>query len=458
VRVTLIGHASLLFETSEATVLIDPVLVDPFEGGAVSSWPERVVDVAALPRPDVVVVSHRHPDHFDIASLALLPRDATALIPRDPLLAHALEQLGFARIQVLEPLRALSSFDLQILATPSTEPVIEVGVLLADSSGAVFDQVDSAPSAATVAALRTRFALAAHVARYASQNFEFFESRHTSFPCAEHARNLETAAALAAGLVIPGSAGFRFVGVHAWLNRFLFPVSRRVFLDDLARIAPDLRGASLDPGDVLEIEAGAARVARGASPFVRTVRSGDDELRFDPTAPVPPLVDPNPDGRSSAELGAAAGAIVARAARWALAEERPLSVPWRYRRAGAAYGVEVVLPDGDAARFVIDLGTSPRFHDLGRAGFAPEPTLVHVIAASALVDWAERRRDFFWVRGSSRRFSTARRLAGDAAGVSVTALELPDLLMHWLVAESEGAEDAARRRIDRQIADVRRRG
>jgi hypothetical protein len=60
VRVTLIGHATLLFETSEATVLVDPVLSDPFEGGAVSSWPERTIDLAALPRPDYVVVSHVH--------------------------------------------------------------------------------------------------------------------------------------------------------------------------------------------------------------------------------------------------------------------------------------------------------------------------------------------------------------------------------------------------------------
>jgi hypothetical protein len=456
VRVTLIGHATLLFETSEATVLVDPVLSDPFEGGAVSSWPERVVDLAALPRPDYVVVSHRHPDHFDIPSLAMLPTDATALIPRDPLLAHALERLGWKRIQALDPHRPLSSFDLQIAATPSEEPVIEVGLVVADSSGAVFDQVDTAPSSATIAALRARFRLTAHFARYASQNFEYFESRHTAFPWAEHARNLETAAALSAELVVPGSAGFRFTGAHAWLNRFLFPVSRRAFLADLLRVAPELRGDSLDPGDVLEVEGGAVRVARAASPFVRTRRGGDEELRFDPTAQVPDLTDPNPEARSATELADGVRRIVGALAQWALAPERPLSVPWRYRRGGVPYGLEVVFPDGGVARFVLDLGVAPKLHDLGGASFAPEPTVVHRIAASALVDWAERRRDFFSVRAYSRRCSTARHTYGDAAGVTVTPLELPDLLMFWLLSESEGAEDAARRRVDRQIAEVRR--
>ena len=448
-RVTLIGHATLYVEAGEASFLVDPVLRDPFEGGAVSSWPERSVDLDGLPPPDFLVISHRHPDHFDIQSLAVLPRDAAVLLPRDPLIAYALERLGFRKLQPLDPGRPLSFYETQVLPTRSEEPVREVGLVFADSEGAIFDQVDTAVSRETAQDVRTRFALAAHFARYASQNFDYFERRAAEFPWQEHARNLETAAMLGAGLVVPGSAGFRFCGEHAWLNRFLFPVSRRAFLADLGRVSPGQRAEAMDPGDVLDMSHGEARIVRGASPFVRCLGGGDDELRFDPTSPVPALHDPNPDGRSEAELREGVVRIAHALAEWARAAQQPLSVPWRFRRAGAVYGLTALLPDG-ALQFSLDFRAAEVPLREGAGG--PEPTVTHHIAASALLDWAERRRDFFSVRAWSRRFSTERRVVGDASSVEVLGLELPDLLMHWVLRESEGADEAARRRVDLDIA------
>ena len=447
-RVTLVGHATLLVETREAALLVDPVLRDPFEGGAVSSWPERSVDLSAMPPPDFVVVSHRHPDHFDIPSLAMLPREATVLLPRDPLIAYALEKLGFKKLRPLEPGRPVSSFELQLFPTRSEEPVREAGIVFADSSGAVFDQVDTAVSRETVQAIRARFRLAAHLARYASQNFDYFESRSAEFPWQEQARNLEAAAALEAGLVVPSSAGFRFCGEHAWLNRFLFPVSRTAFLADLRRVSPGQQGEAMDPGDVLEVSDGVARIVRGESAFVHcTAPAADDELRFDPTSPVPALQDPNPEGRSEAELRDGIGRISQALAAWARGEKEPLSLPWRYHRASAVYGLTAVLPDG-ALHFALDFTAAEmRLHE----GSGPEPTVSHRIAASALLDWAERRRDFFSVRAWSRRFSTTRRVVGDASGVEVLKVPLPDLLMHWLLHESEGSEEAARRRVELEV-------
>ena len=448
-RVTLIGHATLYVEAGDASFLVDPVLRDPFEGGAVWSWPERSVDLAALPPPDFVVISHRHPDHFDIESLAILPREATVLLPRDPLIAHALEKLGFRKMQPLDPGRPLSFFETQVFPTRSEEPVREVGLVFADSGTAFFDQVDTAVSRETAQQVRARFKLAAHFARYASQNFDYFESRAAEFPWQEHARNLETAAMLGAGLVVPASAGFRFCGEHAWLNRFLFPVSRRAFLADLGHVSPDQRAEAMDPGDVVEMSNGEARIVRGASPFVRCLGGSDDELRFDPTSPVPALHDPNPEGRKEAELRDGVIRIARALAQWARADATPLSVPWRYRQAGALYGLTVVLPEG-ALQFSLDFGAAGV--PLRESASGPEPTVTHQIAASPLLDWAERRRDFFSVRAWSRRFSTERRIVGDASGVGVLKLELPDLLMHWLLRESEGADEAARRRVDLEIA------
>ena len=42
-KVTLLGHASVLVEMNGATCLMEPVFFDPFEEGAAVSCPEQVV-------------------------------------------------------------------------------------------------------------------------------------------------------------------------------------------------------------------------------------------------------------------------------------------------------------------------------------------------------------------------------------------------------------------------------
>jgi L-ascorbate metabolism protein UlaG (beta-lactamase superfamily) len=74
-RVTLLGHATVLVELDGANILMDPVLQDAFEDGAVTSCPKRMVRADKLPPLIAIIISHVHLDHFDIPSLAQLPRD-----------------------------------------------------------------------------------------------------------------------------------------------------------------------------------------------------------------------------------------------------------------------------------------------------------------------------------------------------------------------------------------------
>jgi L-ascorbate metabolism protein UlaG (beta-lactamase superfamily) len=74
-RISFVGHASLLIQTAGLNMLVDPVWserVSPF--GFVG--PKRVNDPGvafdALPKIDVVLVSHNHYDHLDIATLSRL--------------------------------------------------------------------------------------------------------------------------------------------------------------------------------------------------------------------------------------------------------------------------------------------------------------------------------------------------------------------------------------------------
>lgn len=449
-RVTLIGHASLLIETAGGTVLTDPVFFDPFEGGAVTSCPEREVDPGKLPEVDYLVVSHRHADHFDIPSLARVPRGCQVLCPRDPLILYALDRLGFGRVTPVDPMRPLPAFDLQLFPTRSEEPTVrEFGLVVADGSGTLWNQVDTVLSLATIQATVARFgAIDAHIARYASQNFDFFEGRAAGFPYEEHQRNLETVLAVRPRVAVPGSAGFKFAAPHGWLNRYLFPVSSERFAADLAGLEPAIRPLLMRPGDALDIERGEVHHSPGASPFCRTVRDDTEAIRFDPTAPIPPLEDPNPDGYPEADLERVIGGFLERLHGYAVAQaDRRLTLPDRYRRARALYELEVIFPAG-RRRWQLDFRADPPRLDPDGTG---EAHVVHRIAASALTGWVLRRRGYLYTRAYSRRSSTLYRVYGDEAGVEVRPVTLPDLAIHYLLSVAEDAADAARRRIDLEI-------
>lgn len=68
VRVTWIGHATLLLQWPDLTVLTDPMLsrrASPLSFAGPARHPECPLQVADLPPVDVVLVSHDHYDHLD---------------------------------------------------------------------------------------------------------------------------------------------------------------------------------------------------------------------------------------------------------------------------------------------------------------------------------------------------------------------------------------------------------
>ena len=136
-KVTLLGHASMLVEMEGHTVLMDPVFDDPFSDGAVVACPAREVAVDRLPRIDTVFLSHAHFDHFHLRSLARLPRGLPVLCPEDPAIPYALRKLGFTDVRMLgaDALVELAP-GCELLTTFSNNPeIVEVGVVVRDASG-----------------------------------------------------------------------------------------------------------------------------------------------------------------------------------------------------------------------------------------------------------------------------------------------------------------------------------
>ncbi len=78
IRLSFVGHASFLLQTAGLNILLDPVWserVSPFS----FAGPKRVnapgIEFSRLPPIDIVLVSHNHYDHLDLATLRRLHAD-----------------------------------------------------------------------------------------------------------------------------------------------------------------------------------------------------------------------------------------------------------------------------------------------------------------------------------------------------------------------------------------------
>ncbi|WP_213773951.1 MBL fold metallo-hydrolase [Bradyrhizobium sp. dw_78] len=87
VRFSFVGHASWLIQTAGLNILVDPVWserVSPFTFAGPKRRNDPGIAFEALPKIDVVLVSHGHYDHLDVATLSKLaarfsPRVVTPL-------------------------------------------------------------------------------------------------------------------------------------------------------------------------------------------------------------------------------------------------------------------------------------------------------------------------------------------------------------------------------------------
>lgn len=75
VRLSFVGHASWLIQTAGLNILVDPVWsmrASPFRFAGPKRHNDPGIAFDALPRIDIVLVSHGHYDHLDLATLSKL--------------------------------------------------------------------------------------------------------------------------------------------------------------------------------------------------------------------------------------------------------------------------------------------------------------------------------------------------------------------------------------------------
>lgn len=99
-KITFVGHASILIEAGGISVLSDPWWRGPCFGAQWWNYPEPYVQPIEAGRVDYVYVSHGHHDHFHPATLNTINRDAKVVVSAHIGLAPAIRELGFEVIEV----------------------------------------------------------------------------------------------------------------------------------------------------------------------------------------------------------------------------------------------------------------------------------------------------------------------------------------------------------------------
>lgn len=99
-RITFVGHASILIEVRGVTILSDPWWRAPCFGAQWWNYPPANLDAVSGRHIDYIYVSHGHHDHFHSGTLNTLNRDARILVSRKTNLAPAVKELGFEVIEL----------------------------------------------------------------------------------------------------------------------------------------------------------------------------------------------------------------------------------------------------------------------------------------------------------------------------------------------------------------------
>jgi len=99
-KITYIGHATLLLEIGGATILTDPNF-DPKLGRILPRVSAPGIALEKLPALDALLLTHAHADHLSFDSLERLPRTVPLYAP--PVIAKWLHRLGFTHAEALAP-------------------------------------------------------------------------------------------------------------------------------------------------------------------------------------------------------------------------------------------------------------------------------------------------------------------------------------------------------------------
>ena len=437
-----------LVEARALRLVCDPLLAPTHHGGVFEVVPRRTVVAEAL-RADFVLVSHCHPDHFDVPSLHRLARldpDSVVVTP-DPLVAWAAGELGFRSVRIVAPGQLVDLEDTRIVTTPSVAPG-EWGALVATKDGVVWNQVDTVP--ADAATLRSW--LATSLAALGESRIDLALVRwqpmleiaaplghRTTFPHRDYAAILEQAAAVDARAVVAASCSGAHTGAFAWMDRYVYPVGEDRFARDLQRRAPGTAVLPARIGATYRVREGATSVRSDRAEGLVRLDDDVDPRRWSPFS-IPALVDPHVGDADEPTMRAEVSA-------WLEHTLAPaLVAAWPHMDAVGPlrFAVDVVFPTArDGVTIVVD-GERARVE----VGIDPDWDACNVVAGSLLWEVIEGRRHWGDVLLAGALRTATRAYTVDATGLR--AARIGETFLYYALSY----DDAVRRAVRWEVAQA----
>jgi UDP-MurNAc hydroxylase len=151
VKLTCLGHAGLLVETNQGSVMCDPWFGPAFYGSWFPFPDNSEVRETITRSPDFLYVSHSHADHFDREFCKELDKNAVVILPNYPLdeLEQELRMLGFVNfLHTVDGVPASyggPTFTVFSNSSPSDGPMGDSALVIDDGEVRIFNQNDSRP-------------------------------------------------------------------------------------------------------------------------------------------------------------------------------------------------------------------------------------------------------------------------------------------------------------------------
>jgi UDP-MurNAc hydroxylase len=449
-KVHMIGHASLWVETQDARILMDPVLWDPFCEGLNETCPKREVIPEKLPEFDVLVISHQHLDHFDLPSLAYLPKHVDVFLPEDPLILDALQSLGYRNLYPLREFQKVKIGSTVLMTTRSEVRVPEFGMVFADPSGIFWNTVDTYFAPPTIAKVKEEFEQINFLLTtwHISLETKYQLNQDFSFPYDLYTHLFQLIQLVDPIAVSPGAQGWKYINEAAWQNQTVFPVNRERFCHDLAHALPQIRDHIyvLDPGDILSFDRESYQLNLGACDYVHKVIDDRELIEFCPVNVGKVLKDINPKHHDIVVMHQMIESAIVQDLSVFL-EENLVQKFGNHVQWQVIYQLEVIFPNG-VRKWFIDF-SEPDIKI--REGRHPLANYFVYLTASAFYDLIQANHDwdYLYCGGEYRQFHTVFQLTPTGLKKPSDGLLSDPISMRYL------SQHIAEKRIQAEIAQLR---
>ncbi|MBC8946577.1 MULTISPECIES: MBL fold metallo-hydrolase [Xenorhabdus] len=414
---TYFGHACYFIETTNLTILVDPLLKSVFQSGTAQVCPNRTINIEKLPKIDVIIITHQHPGHFELESLSMINRDALVIYPPLPSIKLGLSTLGFSNIKIVRTSEEIEINSLNILFTGEKHlENFQFGFTIKDEKNAIVYTGDSSLDINEVQRIKTFCSYnPVLIGGYPDVQHRFLTYWDIEFPSTDIEKMLTGIKALAPLFFAPSCSGMKYVGKYDWANYYSFPMHPKDFIEEIKPYLSGIEMVTLLPGDVISVVNGIPKLDIQGSQIVKSM-GNFDRPRVDPTKSLSPLQDDDPKCLGIDRLEKAVSIWL-----------QNKFVPWLEKqkeridssiavlcKQQVRYGIEIILPSNTIREYVVEF--SPSGIKLEKLSI-PYVSLHIRVSASALLACESAEIPYFVLYFHSRVYSTLHRIFQSDDGV-----------------------------------------